>query len=90
MQYITEQQIDSITTQTGAQLRQEPKVTVTIQDNGTGNYWEGGINGHFFRIRVGEAVELPQSLATLIAENRAVLQQSEARVKPFRGAGKKL
>jgi len=90
MQYITEQQIDRLTSATGDRLRKEEKVLLTIADNGTGRYWEGGINGHFFRIRVGEPVELPKSLAKLISENRAVVQEGRRKVRAFRGNGKKL
>lgn len=90
MQYMSEREIDGLATATGERLRAEPKVTVVIQDDGRGGYWEGGINGHFFRIRTGEPVELPESLAKLIAENRAVLRESARRVAAFWGEGKRL
>lgn len=89
MQYMSEREIDSLATMTGERLRAEPRVSVVIQDDGRG-HWEGGINGHFFRIRTGEPVELPESLAKLIAENRAVLRESAKRVAAFRGEGKRL
>ena len=59
MQYMTEAQIDSISTETGKSLSQEDKLTITIQPESGESHWEGGINGHFFRIRTGEAVLIP-------------------------------
>ena len=89
MQYMTESQIDGIATETGKALAKEDKVTITIQPEGGESHWEGGINGHFFRIRTGEAVDVPQSLATLIAQSAQVRYESEARVRAFRKSGGK-
>ena len=89
MQYMTEAQIDSIATETGKALAKEDKVTITIQPESGESHWEGGINGHFFRIRTGEAVEIPQSLATLIAQSTQVRYESEARMHAYRKSGGK-
>ena len=89
MQYMTEAQIDTISTETGKALAKEDKVTITIQPESVESHWEGGINGHFFRIRTGEAVEIPLSLATLIAQSTQVLYESEARVRAYRKSGGK-
>lgn len=89
MQYMTESQIDGIATETGKALAKEDKVTITIQPENGESHWEGGINGHFFRIRTGEAVDVPQSLATLIAQSAQVRYESEARVRAFRKSGGK-
>ncbi len=89
MQYMTESQIDGIATETGKALAKEDKVTITIQPENGESHWEGGINGHFFRIRTGEAVDVPQSLATLIAQSAQVRCESEARVRAFRKSGGK-
>jgi hypothetical protein len=89
MQYMTEAQIDSISTETGKALAKEDKVSISIQPENDETHWEGGINGHFFRIRTGETVEVPQSLATLIAQSAQVRYESEARVRAFRKSGGK-
>ena len=89
MQYLSEAQIDNISTETGKALSNEDKVTITIQPESDESHWEGGINGHFFRIRTGEAVDVPKSLATLIAQSAQVRYESEARVKAYRKSGGK-
>lgn len=89
MQYITEQQIDSIATETGNALAKEPKVAIVIHGDDGLPYWEGGINGHFFRIRTDTRVEVPKSLATLISQSHAVRVESEARVRAYRKSGGK-
>ena len=89
MQYMTESQIDGIATETGKALAKEDKVTITIQPENGESHWEGGINGHFFRIRTGEAVDVPQSLATLIAQSAQVRYEGEARVRAYRKSGGK-
>jgi len=89
MQYMTEDQIDNIASATGKALAKEPKVTVTIQAEGGETYWEGGVNGHFFRIRTGEPVAIPQSLATLIAQSAQVRYESESRLRAYRKSGGK-
>lgn len=91
MQYITEQEIDRITTDTCLALAKEPKTTVTISVDGGREYWEGGINGHFFRIRTGTPVQVPESLARQIALSANVLRESESRLRAYRkGGGKKV
>lgn len=89
MQYMTEAEIDSIASQTGKARAKEPKVTITIRADGGETHWEGGVNGHFFRIRTGESVSVPKSLATLIAQSVQVRYESEARVRAYRKSGGK-
>ena len=89
MQYMTEAQIDSISTETGKALAKENKVTVTIQPENGESHWEGGVNGHFFRIRTNETVAVPQSLATLISQSAQVRYESEAHVRAYRKSGGK-
>ncbi len=89
MNYLTEAEIDSIASETGKMLAAEPKVTITIQPENGELYWEGGVNGHFFRIRTGEPVAVPQSLATLIAQSALVRLESDARVRAYRKSGGK-
>ena len=88
MQYLSEAEIDNIASATGKALAKEPKVSIMIQPDGE-SYWEGGVNGHFFRIRTGEPVEVPQSLATLIAQSAQVRYESEARMHAYRKSGGK-
>jgi len=93
MNYITDHQIDSIAGDTGEALRSEGRVALIIAPlPGTENIpWEGGINGHFFRIRRGVQVEVPKSVAELIRQNEQVNILSELSVKPYkRGGGKRL
>ena len=90
MDYLTEQQIDRLASDTGAALSSEPKVRLTISPDNLGGYWEGGINGHFFRIKTGVEVALPQSLAKLIAQSARVRVESEETVRAYRGRGKKV
>ena len=89
MNYLTEAEIDNIASETGKLLAAEPKVTLTIQPENGESHWEGGVNGHFFRIRTGEPVAVPQSLATLIAQSAQVRLESEARVRAYRKSGGK-
>ena len=89
MQYITEMEIDNIASETGRALAKEPKVTITIQPEQGETYWEGGVNGHFFRIRTNEPVAVAQSLATLISQSAQVRYESEARVRAYRKNGGK-
>ena len=89
MNYLTETEIDNIATDTGKALAAEPKVVLTIQPENGESHWEGGVNGHFFRIRTGEPVAVPQSLATLIAQSAQVRLESEARVRAYRKSGGK-
>ena len=89
MQYITEAEIDNISSDTGKALAAEPKVTIVIHPESGEPYWEGGVNGHFFRIRTNESVAVPKSLARLIAQSAAVRVESEARVKAYRKSGGK-
>lgn len=47
------------------------------------------MNGHFFRIRTNEPVNVPKSLAALIAQSAQVRYESEARVRAYRKSGGK-
>ena len=90
MDYLTEQQIDKLSSDTGALLRAEPKVRLTISPDNLGAYWEGGVNGHFFRIKTGVEGELPKSLAALIAQSARVRMEAEKTVSAYRGRGKRV
>lgn len=91
MQYLSETQIDNITSETCKQLAKEKKITVTIKPESGEAFWEGGINGHFFRIRTDTPVRVPESLARQIALSNQVRQFTEKAVKDFRkGGGKKV
>ena len=89
MQYITEQEIDKIASDTCKALRAEPKVAITIKPENGETCWEGGINGHFFRIKTDTPVEVPKSLAMLIAQSGRARVESEQRVKAYRKTGGK-
>jgi len=91
MQYITEQEIDRITSDTCRALAKEKKVRLHIEPVNGESAWEGGINGHFFRIRTGETVEVPESLARIIEQSAKTRRMAAARVKAYAGGkGKKL
>ena len=89
MEYITEREIDKITSDTMKALAKEKKVTVTIAPDSGEAYWEGGINGHFFRIRTGVPVQVPESLARQIALSNIVTAESEKVTRAFRKEGGK-
>ncbi len=90
MQYITEQQIDEIANETCKALAAEKKVAITISPENGRPFWEGGINGHFFRIRTETRVEVPESLAKVIAETDRVRVESLKAVKAYQSGGKRL
>ncbi len=90
MKYISEHQIDRLTSETGEALSKEPKVRLTILPDNLGAYWEGGINGHFFRIKTGVEVLAPKSLAALIAQSTAVRIDAARSVCAYRGNGKRI
>ncbi|MDL2259226.1 hypothetical protein LJC42_08815, partial [Eubacteriales bacterium OttesenSCG-928-K08] len=79
-----------IASQTGAALKKEKKVKLTISPDNLGEYWEGGINGHFFRIRTGEELELPTSLAELISQSARVKMEAKKLTAAYKGNGKKI
>jgi len=89
MNYISETDIDKITSETAKRLSKEPKKTIVIRSEGN-EYWEGGINGHFFRIKTDVEVSVPESLAKLIAQSATLREQSEQAVSAFRNSAKKL
>ena len=89
MQYITEQEIERITSDTCAALAKEKKVCLRIEAAHGEAYWEGGINGHFFRIRTGEPVEVPESLARLIADSAKTERLAKKRVSAYASGGGK-
>ena len=91
MNYITEKQIDQITNQTCQQLRSEKKVCITVRSESGETHWEGGINGHFFRIPTEVLVSVPESLAKLIAQSATVRMESQRAVAAYcKGGGKKV
>ncbi len=92
MKYIDESQLNCLFGDIGEQLRSQPRITVIIAPEAGANCpWEGGINGHFFRIRRGVPVEVPASLAKLIESNERVSILSVENVKDYRSLpGKRL
>lgn len=92
MEPITEQEIDRIAGNTGKALRAKNRVSIVIPEKAGGNPpWEGGLNGHFFRIRRGVPVEVPESLAELIRQNEAVTEAARESVRIYAtGRGKRL
>lgn len=90
MHYITETEIDRIASDTGDALRKEKQYDILISGDGLGAYWEGGINGHIFRIRTGITVTVPESLYRLIRQNAAVTQAAALSAAPYKGRGRKV
>lgn len=88
MKYISESDIDKITSETGKALAAQEKVSIMIAKD-IGPYWEGGINGHMFRIKTGMVVKVPRDLAVLISQNADVLEQSEKAAKEYTRPGGK-
>ena len=72
-------------------LSAEPKVCIMIHaKNRQERYWEGGINGHFYRIERGVPVEVPESLAKLIRQGAVVELLAKEGVRAYRGGGRKI
>lgn len=72
-------------------LLDEPKVTVVIPvKNEKERYWEGGINGRFFRVERGVPVEAPESLARLIRTGAAAQTLAGEETRAYRGGGRRL
>ncbi len=93
MQYISDVEIDRISGETGSSLAAEEKISLIIEAKpGFESIpWEGGINGHFFRIKRGVPVLVPRSIAELIYANEQVSIQADKQVNAYkRGSGKKL
>ena len=91
MQYISETEMQHIVNETCAALRKEPRVTIRIEPLHGETHWEGAINGHFFRVPTGIPVEVPESLATLIASGSRVRVESAQRASAYqRGGGKRV
>lgn len=86
MNYITDKEIDAIQGDMGETLRKQPRVRMRIEGSG---YWEGGINGWFFRVRRGEETELPKSIAELIQRSEQVVVMGEREVKVLQGRWQK-
>lgn len=87
MNYMTEQEIDRLSSDTGKRLAKEARVTVTIQPEFGEKYWEGGVNGCFFRIKTNTPVSVPKSLAELIAGSRKVKLESASKLRGYEDAG---
>ncbi len=91
MEYISEREIDHITSETGRLLAGEKKIWVTILPVNGEPFWEGGVNGHFFRIKTNVPVEVPKSLADVIARSSRLRAESEKAVRAFcRDGGKRV
>lgn len=87
MNYITEQEIDTISNDTARRLAKEKRVLVTVEPEYGEKYWEGGVNGCFFRIKTGVPVSVPKSLADLIAASRHVRRESSKKLASYEDAG---
>lgn len=70
-----------------AELKRQPKVKVRLEGSG---YWEGGINGWFFRVRRGEETELPRPVAELIKRSERAAVSEDSEIAAYRGAGRKV
>ena len=82
--------VSDISGETGRRLAKEPRLTVVLGGRSDDAPWEGGINGHFFRIKRGEPVEGPESLAKLIRQNEQIGILSRRSARAYASAnGKK-
>ncbi|MDO4567750.1 MAG: hypothetical protein Q4B99_02190 [Clostridia bacterium] len=67
------------------------RLIVIAPKDGSLSPWEGGINGHFFRIKRCEPVEVPESVAALIEQNERVEELRALTLDEYRlASGKKL
>lgn len=91
MQYISEEEMQHVVSSTCEALRNEKRTVIRIEPAHGESHWEGGINGHFFRVPTGIPVDVPESLALLIASSRRVQVESAARLSDYRrGGGKRV
>ena len=92
MDYITENEMARVMGNTGRVLQAEPRVTIIIGKRPEeAEYWEGGLNGYFFRIKRGAEVKVPESIAELIRENDRVTELARERLTEYTaGRGKRL
>ena len=90
MQYISEREIDALSSDAGKRLAKEKRVQVVVTTEHGEPFWEGGINGCFFRIRAGEPVLVPKSLATLIAQSAKVRLESRQKLQAYEKRGRRV
>lgn len=90
LDYISAEEIDAISSETGKKLKKQKKVTVTILANRDGEVWEGGINGHFLRFPCNTPIEIPEDLAVMIEQNTKVIREKEKLEKALSGDGMKV
>jgi hypothetical protein len=87
MDYLTEQQIDKLSSDTARRCARSPSAPDHIADN-LGAYWRAR-HGHFSASN-GVEVELPKRLAALIAQSARVRMEAEKTVSAYRGRGKRV
>ena len=90
MQYISEREIDALSSDAGKHLAKEKRVQVVVTTEHGEPFWEGGINGCFFRIKTGEPVLVPKSLSELIAQSTKVRLESSQRMQAYEKRGRRV
>lgn len=90
MKYLSENEIDKLSGNFGKALKKEKKVLLSIEKEKGSEYWEGGINGHFVRIKRGVWVEVPESIAKLIRLSAETIEQGAAMVAEYVNGSKKV
>lgn len=71
-------------------LKAEKRVMVYLPSSEYGPAWVGSINGVPIMIGTDQQVEVSESVAALIANNRATLRQSAIRYRTYEGDGTKV
>ena len=75
----------------GREAEREKTVSVYVPSDGTGAFLEGALNGVSFRIPTDTAVEIPESIAAVIAESRRAVKESARAVESFaRNGGRRI
>lgn len=70
-------------------LKKEKKVTIVINPINNGKaFWQGWMNGVPLAYAVGEMIEVPESIAKLIANNAVVIKEKEELEKKLAGGVK--
>ncbi|MDO4544324.1 MAG: hypothetical protein Q4C01_07200 [Clostridia bacterium] len=67
----------------------EKKTMLMFIPNTGMNYVEGSLNGHNFRIKTGEAVEVPLELAAIVTESQRAIAIDKKSVDAFVQTGGK-
>ena len=77
---LSDSQLDKLSLSTGEKLKKQKKVTICImpdKNDGENAKYVCWINGYRYIYPKGEYIEVPEDVATMIAQNARVLKQAK-------------